>query len=1005
MENPQLINNLNTLKVSLDGDLTTDHPTRLLYATDASAYREIPFAVARPKTSEDIKKLIGYARKHKLSLIPRAAGTSLAGQVVGPGIVVDISRYMTRILELNVEEKWVRVEPGVILDELNQFVAPHGLLFGPETSTSSRCMIGGMVGNNSCGAHSIVYGSTRDHLISVKTILSDGSEAEFGEISTSELAEKCNLPTLEGDIYKTVYSLLSNPQNQDNIRKEYPDPSIHRRNTGYAIDLLLETEPFLRVEGRGSRVEDSSPYQHTTIPPHGTTAPLNLAKLLAGSEGTLAFTTEIKLNLVPLPPKEKALVCVHCTTIEEALKANLIALKYLPGSVELMDKAILDCTRENIVQRKNRFFIEGDPGAILIAEFARESREEILELVKKMEQEMRKAGFGYAFPVVFQPELKKVWDLRKAGLGVLSNYPGDRKPVAVTEDTAVSPEVLPDYIEEFSQLMERYGLNCVYHAHVGSGELHLRPVLNLKDPDDVELFHTIALETAKLVKKYKGSLSGEHGDGRLRGEFIPLMIGEENYRIITEIKRSWDPLNIFNPGKITDTPKMNSSLRYEPGVPAKNIETIFDFSDSHGILRASEQCNGSGDCRNTTLTGSGMCPSYMALKEENTTTRARANLLREFLTNSDKKNPFNHPEIYEVMDLCLSCKACKSECPSNVDMTRLKAEFLQHWYDARGIPLRSRMIAYITSINRLSSIAPSVVNFFQQNRVTGKTIKSLLGFSTRRSLPLLAKNTFESWLKNQLPLLNDALVTKIGSLYLFVDEFTNYNDVEVGISFVNLLHSLGYEVRVISHPESGRTFLSKGLLHKAKRLAQKNVQLFSALVSADTPLVGIEPSAILSFRDEYPDLVGAELKEASKSLASYCLLYDEFLEKEMKTGRINSGQFTSNAATIKLHGHCHQKALTSVKPSVAVLSLPENYDVEEIPSGCCGMAGSFGYEKEHYDLSMLVGELVLFPEIRSSAEAHIIAAPGTSCRHQIMDGTGRKAYHPVEVLWEAVKRV
>ncbi len=989
MENSELVKELNAFGEELDGDLHIDHTTRLLYATDASVYREIPLAVSRPRNKEDIKKLILFARKHKLSLIPRAAGTSLAGQVVGHGIVVDISRYMTGILEFNAEEHWISVEPGVILDELNQYVAPHGLLFGPETSTSSRCMIGGMVGNNSCGAHSMIYGSTRDHLISVKVLLSDGSEAEFGDLPASGILERCKLPTLEGTIYKSLYDILSDPRSQENIRREYPDPSIHRRNTGYAIDLLLETEPFssqrLAVGSRKS-------------------APLNLAKLLAGSEGTLTFITEIKLNLVPLPPKEKALVCVHCRTIQEALHANLIALKYFPGSVELMDKAILDCTKENIIQRKNRFFIEGDPGAILIVEFARESQEEILDIATLMEQEMRDSDYGYAFPVIFQPEMKQVWALRKAGLGVLSNYPGDRKPVAVTEDTAVSPDLLPDYIEEFSQLMEQYGLNCVYHAHVGSGELHLRPVLNLKEAGDVELFHTIALETARLVKKYKGSLSGEHGDGRLRGEFIPLMIGEENYTLIREIKKAWDPLNIFNPGKITDSPKMNASLRYQPGLPQKDIETIFDFSESHGILRAAEQCNGSGDCRNTKLTGAGMCPSYMALMEEQTTTRARANLLREFLTNSSKKNPFDHPEIYEIMDLCLSCKACKSECPSNVDMTRLKAEFLQHWYEAQGIPLRSRMIANITAINSVGSLFPAMYNFFQQNRFTSVMIKSLLGFSTRRSLPLLAKKTLRNWLNKHLQHLNSALETKTGSLYLFVDEFTNFNDVDVGISFVNLLHTLGYEVRVIDHHESARTFLSKGLLKKARKLAQKNVQFFSPIVSSEIPLVGIEPSAILGFRDEYPDLVGPGLKRASRELAKHCLLFDEFLEREINAGRIVSGQFTSEASTIKLHGHCHQKALTSVKPSVAILSLPENYIVEEIPSGCCGMAGSFGYEREHYELSMKVGELVLFPEVRNATEDMIIAAPGTSCRHQIKDGTGRKALHPVEILWQAVRR-
>ena len=998
MKQNDLHTKVKQLESQLEGDVAIDLSHRLMYATDASVYRELPLGVVRPKSREDIRKLIRFGRENHIPIIPRTAGTSLAGQVVGSGLVVDVSRYMTGILELNTEENWIRIEPGVILDELNQFVAKHGLFFGPETSSSSRCMIGGMVGNNSCGAHSVIYGSTRDHVISVKTILSDGSEAEFADITLPELTEKMQSGTLEGRIYKQIIEILSDPVNQENIRREYPDPSIHRRNTGYAIDLLLETEPFLRVEGRGSKDEDRSPRHH------GTTSPLNLAKLLAGSEGTLAFITEIKLNLVPLPPPEKALVCVHCRSIEEALKANLVALKYQPGSVELIDKVILDCTTENISQRRNRFFLEGDPGAILIVEFAREHREEIIRLAREMEREMRDAGYGYAFPVISPPDLNRVWALRKAGLGVLSNYPGDRKPVTVIDDTAVTPESLPGYIGEIGQLLERLGLNCVYHAHAGSGELHLRPVLNLKAAQDVKLFHTIALETAKLVKKYKGSLSGEHGDGRLRGEFIPLMIGEENYKLIQSIKQTWDPEGIFNPGKITQTPRMNTSLRDHPDQVLRQIDTNFDFSANDGIVRATEQCNGSGDCRNTHLTGQWMCPSYMALKDEHTTTRARANILREFLTNSSEKNPFNHTEIHEVMDLCLSCKACKSECPSNVDMTKLKAEFLQHWYDANGIPLRSKLVAHITTLNRLGTISPAIYNFFQKNRIMAGLIKAILKFATKRSLPLLHETTLRSWLGKNLDTMNATLQERKGSLYLLVDEFTNYNDVEVGIRFVRLLHTLGYEVLVCDHPVSGRSFLSKGLLRKARKLAIRNVEIFSSNVSEEKPLVGIEPSAVLGFRDEYPDLVGANLREKAFTLARHVLLFDEFIVQEIAAGHITPNQFTTEPAQIKLHGHCHQKALASVESSRMMLSLPLNYSVEEIRSGCCGMAGSFGYEKEHYDLSMQVGELVLFPEIRKSAEDVLITAPGTSCRQQIKDGTGREALHPVEVLWKAVRR-
>jgi len=986
MEDKLFQEKINSFRAGFEGELFNDDTQRILYATDASAYREIPLGVARPKNSAAIRQLIRFAGEEQIPLIPRTAGTSLAGQVVGSGLVVDVSRHMTRILELNVNEHWVRVEPGVILDELNKVAEKHGLFFGPETSTSSRCMMGGMVGNNSCGAHSILYGSTRDHVLAVKGFLSDGSEVEFRELAMEEFQAKLAGDTLENRIYRQINNILSDPANQENIRREYPDPAMHRRNTGYALDLLLESEPFAPVNPSPGALRQS---------------PFNFCKLIAGSEGTLMFMTEIKLNLVPLPPKEKALICVHCHTIAESLKANLIALKYEPGSVELMDKAIMDCTRDNITQRQNRVFIEGDPGAILIIEFARETRQAIVDICRDLEAEMRSAGLGYHFPIVFPPDVKKVWDLRKAGLGVLSNYPGDRKPVPVTEDTAVNPAVLPEYIEEFNLMLASHGLNCVYYAHAGSGELHLRPVLNLKDPADVELFHTVALETAKLVKKFNGSLSGEHGDGRLRGEFIPLMLGEQNYALLKEIKSVWDPGRIFNPNKITDTPRMNSSLRFDPGRTVREIPTVFDFSDSHGILRATEQCNGSGDCRNTVITGRWMCPSYMAVQDETTTTRARANILREFLTNSPKGNPFDHQEIYEVMDLCLSCKACKSECPSNVDIAKLKAEFLQHYYDANGIPLRSRLIAHITSVNKLGSLFPALFNFFQENTFLSGITKNILGFAPKRNIPLLYSTTLRAWAaRHQESGMNQGTPGKM--VYLFADEFSNFNDVEIGIKAIKLLNAFGYRVVIPGHNESGRTFLSKGLIRKAKKLANENVMKLKELVSAETPLVGIEPSAILTFRDEYPELVDPALKDAALALSKNALMFDEFIMRLVADGRELAGLFTSGSRIVRLHGHCHQKALASTAPTLKMLSIPVNYKVDEIKSGCCGMAGAFGYEKEHYETSMKVGELVLFPEVRKSDTEVLIAAPGTSCRHQIMDGTGKKAFHPVEVLFDAL---
>lgn len=969
---------LQKLREQLKGELFLDDAMKTLYATDASAYREMPLAVAIPENAEDLKKLIAFCRIEKTSLIPRAAGTSLAGQVVGNGIVVDVSRKFTRILEINSEESWVRLEPGVVRDELNRFLKDHGLFFGPETSTANRAMIGGMVGNNSCGSNSVVYGSTREHLLEVKALLADGTEVVFGDLSDDEFMEKVNNPeaSLENKLYKSAYDILHNKDNQNEIVEHFPKPSIPRRNTGYALDLLL----------------DSSVFQE------GNKKPFNFCKLIAGSEGTLALITEIKIHCDPMPPQHKILVCGHFETIDDSLRANLIALKYNPSACELMDHYVLERTKTNIEQVKNRFFVKGDPDAILVVELTGDDLEEVKVRGEKMSAEMQAAGFGYHFPVVGGEDIKKVWNLRKAGLGLLSNIPGDAKPAPVIEDTAVDVQDLPAYIADFNEVLKKYDLFCVHYAHAGSGELHLRPILDLKTHEGNEMFKTIATEIAHLVKKYRGSLSGEHGDGRLRGEFIQFMVGEKNYKLLEKVKHDWDVENIFNPGKIVDTPSMNSMLRYEPGMITPEIDTVYDFSDDQGIIRAAELCNGSGDCRKSELTGGTMCPSYMATRDEKDTTRARANILREYLTQSEKPNKFDHQEIKKVLDLCLSCKGCKSECPSNVDMAKLKGEFLQHYQDANGVSFGTRMISEFAASSKFASIVPGVYNFMAKNSVTSSILKSMMGMAPQRSIPTMHQYTLTGWYKKNK---KRGTSTK-RKVYLFADEFTEYNDTDIGVLAVQLLEKLGYEVIIPKHIESGRTYMSKGMIRKAKEVVVKNINLLKDLVTEDTPLIGIEPSAILSFRDEYLALAMPYQKEAAKELGENALMFDEFIEREIKDGKISSDLFTKEKKLIKYHGHCHQKALSSLVPTKKMLSLPINYEVQLIPSGCCGMAGSFGYEKEHYEVSMNVGELVLFPTVRKQPQDVIIAAPGTSCRHQIADGTGRKALHPIEILWNAL---
>ncbi|GAB2606852.1 FAD-binding and (Fe-S)-binding domain-containing protein [Spirosoma areae] len=995
---------LKNLASQLTGDLFDDSTQRILYATDASAYREMPVAVAVPKTLDDLKTLIAFARQQKrsgipASLIPRTAGTSLAGQVVGSGIVVDVSKHFTQILEINPKERWVRVQPGVIRDELNQFLKPYGLYFGPETSTANRAMIGGMVGNNSCGSNSVVYRATREHTISVKALLADGSEVEFGPVNggdftkqVGEASQKNGSSTLADKILLKTNDILSDSTNQEEIRRNFPKKTIERRNTGYALDALLDMEPYT---------------------PGGES--FNLAKFIAGSEGTLCFLTEIKLNLVPLPPKESGLVCVHCHSIDEALRATLVALNYKPYAVELIDDIILERADTNAEQRKNSFFVQKTPGdhfpIILVVDLSRDTRSEIEQLASAMIADMQAAGMGYHYPLLFGDDSKKIWTLRKAGLGLLGNLPGDEKAVAVIEDTAVDVHDLPDYIRDFNEILKKHHMHSVHYAHAGSGELHLRPIINLKTEEGHRQYRMIAEEIATLVKKYGGSLSGEHGDGRLRGEFIPQMVGPHNYDLMRQIKHTWDPEGIFNPGKIVETPPMDTFLRYEAGQQTPAFQTYFRYKDQD-VLQHAEQCNGSGDCRKTQASGGTMCPSYMATRNEKDTTRARANILREMLTRSPKENRFDHEEIKDVYDLCLSCKGCKNECPSNVDVAKLKAEFLQHYYDSNGVPIRSRLIANFARLSGLASLIPWAWNGVMGTPSLRRIANRIVGFHPDRTMPMMGRTTLRRWARSREQGAGKAsssghlavTTDRPRTVLLFCDEFTNYNDVEVGQKAIQLFERLGYEVVIPEHGESGRAALSKGMLKYAKTLAEKNIRLLKVVVSEETPLVGLEPSAILTFRDEYPDLVDESLIADAKRIAEHTLTFEEFMAREIDAGRIRAEQFTDEKRLIKLHGHCQQKAVSSLVPGKKALSLPKNYTVQLIPSGCCGMAGSFGYEAEHYDVSMKIGELVLFPAVRLQPDDVLISAPGTSCRHQIKDGTGRKSQHPAEILFDALKK-
>jgi len=968
---------LKELSSDMEGELYFDQSVRhqamkRVYSTDASVYQETPVAVAIPKTIDDIKRLVSFAAESGHTLIPRAAGTSLAGQVVGSGVVVDLSRYFTKILEVNTEEKWVRVQPGVIRNDLNEHLRRYGLMFGPETSTASRAMIGGMIGNNSCGLHSIVWGDTRSSLMSINAVLSDGSEVVFKDLREDEM--DLGSSTLESAIYRRLKQLISDPLNQESIKSGFPKKEITRRNSGYALDSLVDM--------------------------YGSNGPLNLCKLIAGSEGTLCIVTEAKLRLMDLPPPEVALVNVHCMSIEESLRANLIALEHRCYASELIDEPVLECTKGNAAYENHRDFVVGDPKAILMVEFFDHDQKNLNGKVEQFIEALRKRELGHAYPVLYNEATSKAWELRKGALGLLWNLSGDAKPVNLIEDCAVSPEDLPAYIHEIEELLKRHGLKYSISAHAGAGELHVNPLMDLKLEHDRKLFRQILHETTLLVKKYNGSLSGEHGDGRLRGEFLPLAMGKRNYELFTMVKEIFDPLRVFNRGKITDTPPMDEFLRVDDA-SSKKADTVFDFGEQEGIKQLAEKCSGSGDCRKTHITGGTMCPSYMATRSESDSTRARANMLRYYYSQGEPRIGAKNElleETLNILDLCLSCKGCKSECPSGVDVGKMKAEFTQHYHDLKGVPLRAKILGRFGSNIENAYKVPWLYNGMISSAVGRKLIDSVLGFHPRRSLPAVADLSLRDWFKRRKPKASEKKV------YLFADEFTNYLDAEIGKKFVLLLEALGYEVMIPAHQESARSYLSKGMLHEARKIAIHNVTELSGTVSEKIPLIGIEPSAILSFRDEYIDLVPQSLQQQARDLSANALLFEEWFAREAELGHIRQDQFTSDPKLIRLHGHCHQKALSGMVPAKKTLSFPNNYTAQLIPSGCCGMAGSFGYEHEHYDLSMNIGELVLFPTVRGLEDQVLVAASGTSCRHQIKDGTGRIALHPIEILYDALRK-
>ena len=945
------------LNRQVEGEVRFDKMTRVLYSTDASIYQIEPIGVVMPKSAEDVIAVVETAGRYDVPVLPRGGGTSLAGQAVGHAIVIDFSKYMRDVIEVNPEEEWVRTQPGIILDELNQQLGPHGMLFAPDPSTSNRGNVGGALGNNSCGAHSIIWGKTIDNVRELDVVLSNGDTAHFGPLSGEQLDARMQGEGLGADIYRKVFTI--GEANREEVAARYP--KVLRRVSGYNLDEFAMDGDF------------------------------NMARFVVGSEGTLVAITEAKLKLVPRPPT-KALTVLHFHELLESMEATVVTLEMEPAAVELIGSMIIRQARSNLQYSRMMDFIEGDPEALLAVEFVGESEAELTAKLDKLEARMSRSGLGYAVRRLMKPEdQERVWAVRKAGLGLMMNVPGDAKPLPFVEDTAVAPELLPEFVRRFDEIVRENGTTAGYYGHASVGCLHIRPLIDLKRHEGVGRMVSIAAQVSDLVLEFGGSMSGEHGDGLVRSVWIEKMFGTRLYDAFREVKRAFDPKGIMNPGKIVDSQPMTDNLRVSPDYRAQQPETVFAFAEEGGFAAAAEMCNGQGACRKL---GGTMCPSYMVTRDEEHSTRGRANALRAAMSGMLPADSLTGDRLYEVLDLCLECKGCKAECPSNVDVAKLKYEFLHKYHRANGLPLRNRVFGNIAALSRWGSFFAPLSNWVFGSPAVREFLEREARIDRRRTLPTFASQTFVQWFKARG---GSPTTTPVnGQVVLFPDTFTNYNHPNLGKAAVKVLERLGYQVVLPRVRCCGRPMLSAGMTEKALRNARFNVASLRPYVEQGAKLVGLEPSCILSFRDDYVDLLDGDA--GARAVADSTMLVEEFIVQAQEER--GAGLEFSDRAGGKLlfHGHCHQKALVGTRAAMQVLRSIPGCEAEEIKSGCCGMAGSFGFESEHYEISMKIGEQILLPAIRDQKGEFAVVADGVSCRQQIEHGTGRQAMHLVEVL-------
>ena len=949
------------LQTELEGEVRFDRVSRALYSTDASVYQIEPLGVVIPKNRQDLIKSVEIARRHRCSITARGGGTSQAGQAIGPGLQIDTSKYFNRVLEVNGAERWARVEPGVVLDELNAQLRPLNLRFAPDISTASRATIGGMISNNSSGARSVIYGKTIDHVLELDVILADASTAHLRALDAAGLDRACSGDTLAAAAYRTVHQLATSCRNE--IDRRFP--KVLRRVGGYNLD------------------------EFTGAP--SDAKPFNLSKIIVGSEGTLALIAEAKIALVPLPAA-KAVLAIEFEHLLDALEATPQILRHRPSAVEVMDRFILDHARESpALDALRRQILQDDAGALLCVEFYGEHVEELPARLNALEAELAASKFRCRWRrAVTAAEQARIWSFREASLGLSMAMKGDEKSLSFVEDTAVAPEKLRDYIERFLQIVHAHGSRAGVYAHASVGCLHVRPVVNMKTAEGIRKFESIANAVADLVLEFGGALSGEHGDGMVRGPFTQKMFGPALYDAFRQVKRAFDPHGLFNPGKIVDAPPLTSNLRYGAGYQTSNPATYFDYTDHGGLGRAVEMCSGLGACRKK-LEGT-MCPSYMATLEEKHSTRGRANTLRLAIAGQLSEAGLGHDEVYDVLDLCLECRACKAECPVGVDVARFKSEFLADYWRKKGKPVGVRAIGHIHRLLKAGSMFPSVANLVGQSRPARQLVEAFAGIDRRRPLPTLARQTFRRRMNTRAP----APSPQSPAVVVFVDTFTNYCHPEIGTAAFAVLRAAGTAPTIIPHVCCGRPLISKGLLDDARRLARRNTDALHSTAASGVPIVFLEPSCLSAVKEDAPALMRGQSQRRAETVANACVSFEEFVETRLAA--TDMAVLSAGPSKVLLHGHCHQKAMGKLAPARALLSRIPGSTLVDLDAGCCGMAGSFGYAREHYDVSRTIGERRLLPAARAMKSDEVLVAAGTSCREQVAHFTGMTAVHPAILL-------